>query len=57
MPILFLMVELVISFQVFEGNKPTNSILIQKLTPFNLGMLIGKKFKTIQSPMYFFIVI
>lgn len=32
-----------ILFQVFEGNKPTNSIVIQKMTPFNLGMLIGKK--------------
>ena len=27
--------------QVFEGNKPTNSIVLQKITPFNLGMLIG----------------
>ena len=28
--------------QVFEGNKPTNSIVLQKITPFNLGMLIGR---------------
>ena len=28
--------------QVFEGNKPTNSIVVQKLTPFNLGALIGE---------------
>eukprot|EP00731_Ephydatia_muelleri_P026415 Em0018g515a len=27
--------------KVFEGNKPTNSIVIQKMTPFNLGMLIA----------------
>ena len=30
-------------FQVFEGNKPTNSIVVQKVTPFNLGALIGKQ--------------
>lgn len=28
-------------FKVFEGNRPTNSILIKKLTPFNLGALIA----------------
>lgn len=28
-------------FKVFEGNKPTNTILIQKLTPKNLGALIA----------------
>lgn len=28
-------------FKVFEGNRPTNSILIKKLTPFNLGALIS----------------
>jgi len=28
--------------QVFEGNKPTNSIVIQKVTPYNLGVQIGK---------------
>ena len=27
--------------QVFEGNRPTNSIMFQKLTPFILGALIG----------------
>ena len=27
--------------QVFEGNKPTNSIVLKKLTPYSLGMLIG----------------
>ena len=30
------------SGQVFEGNKPTNSIMVQKLTPYNLGALIGE---------------
>lgn len=29
--------------KVFEGNRPTNSILVKKLTPFTLGALIGKK--------------
>lgn len=28
-------------FKVFEGNQPTNSILIKKLTPHNLGSLIA----------------
>lgn len=28
-------------FRVFEGNRPTNSILFDTLTPFNLGMLIA----------------
>lgn len=28
-------------FKVFEGNRPTNSILIKKITPFTLGTLIA----------------
>ncbi|NJE06767.1 glucose-6-phosphate isomerase, partial [Thermococcus sp. M36] len=28
-------------FKVFEGNKPTNSFLIKKITPFTLGSLIA----------------
>ena len=28
-------------FKVFEGNKPTNTLLINKLTPENLGSLIA----------------
>ena len=28
-------------FKVFEGNKPTNTILIEQLTPENLGALIA----------------
>ena len=28
-------------FKVFEGNKPTNSILVKKITPFTLGQLIA----------------
>ena len=30
-----------ISFKIFEGNKPTNTILIDKLTPESLGKLIA----------------
>lgn len=29
-------------FQVFEGNRPSNSIVFTKLTPFILGALIGE---------------
>ena len=28
-------------FKVFEGNKPTNSILLKRLTPHTLGLLIA----------------
>lgn len=28
-------------FKIFPGNKPTNSILVKKITPFNLGELIA----------------
>lgn len=34
-------VEKLVPFKVFEGNKPTNSILIEKLTPKTLGSLIA----------------
>ena len=27
-------------FKIFSGNKPTNSILVKKITPFSLGELI-----------------
>lgn len=30
-----------IPFKVFEGNKPTNSFLLKKITPFSLGSLIA----------------
>ena len=30
-----------VPFKVFEGNRPTNSILIKKITPFTLGELIA----------------
>ncbi len=28
-------------FKVFEGNRPTNSILLREITPFSLGALIA----------------
>ena len=33
--------EKLVPFKVFDGNKPTNSILIKKLTPYTLGQLIS----------------
>ena len=34
-------IEKLLPFKIFEGNKPTNTILINKLTPRNLGSLIA----------------
>jgi glucose-6-phosphate isomerase len=34
-------VEELVPFKTFEGNKPTNTLLIEKLTPKTLGMLIA----------------
>ncbi len=34
-------ISFLVPFKVFEGNKPTNTILIQKLTPKSLGSLIA----------------
>jgi glucose-6-phosphate isomerase len=34
-------IESLLPFKVFEGNKPSNSILFNKLTPQNLGLLIA----------------
>ena len=31
----------IVPFKVFTGNKPTNSILVQKITPFAIGALIA----------------
>lgn len=33
--------ENVVPFKVFEGNRPTNSILIREITPYTLGALIA----------------
>ncbi len=34
-------IQLLTPFKVFEGNRPTNSILFKKLTPYTLGSLIA----------------
>ncbi|WP_434526023.1 glucose-6-phosphate isomerase [Photorhabdus asymbiotica] len=34
-------IEHVAPFKVFEGNRPTNSILLREITPFSLGALIA----------------
>ncbi|MBC8985575.1 glucose-6-phosphate isomerase [Pedobacter sp. N36a] len=34
-------IEQLAPFKVFEGNRPTNSILLKKVTPFSLGSLIA----------------
>ena len=34
-------VEHVAPFKVFEGNRPTNSILLREITPYSLGALIA----------------
>lgn len=34
-------VEHVVPFKMFEGNRPTNSILLRDITPFSLGALIA----------------
>jgi glucose-6-phosphate isomerase len=34
-------IEKLAPFKVFEGNRPTNSILLKKITPFSLGSLIA----------------
>jgi glucose-6-phosphate isomerase len=33
--------QAILPFKAFEGNRPTNSFLIQKITPFTLGQLIA----------------
>lgn len=34
-------IEKLLPFKVFEGNRPTNSILVKELTPYTLGSLIA----------------
>jgi len=34
-------IEALVPFKVFEGNRPTNTIFIEQLTPYNLGALIA----------------
>ncbi len=33
--------ESIVPYKVFEGNRPSNSILVKKITPFTLGQLIA----------------
>ena len=33
--------EALVPYKVFEGNRPTNSILVKKITPYTLGSLIA----------------
>lgn len=35
-------IDSLLPHKLFEGNRPTNSIVVKKLTPFILGALIGK---------------
>lgn len=34
--------ENILPHKIFEGNRPTNSIVVKQVTPFILGALIGK---------------
>lgn len=34
--------EKILPHKVFTGNRPTNSIVVKKITPFTLGALIGE---------------
>lgn len=34
--------EKLVAHKTFSGNRPTNSIVFNKITPFTLGLLIGK---------------
>jgi len=34
-------IDRIAAFKVFEGNKPTNTVLIEKLTPESMGKLIA----------------
>jgi glucose-6-phosphate isomerase len=34
-------IEFLLPFKIFEGNRPTNSILVDKITPETLGSLIA----------------
>ena len=34
-------IRFIFCFQVFEGNRPSNSIMVEKVTPFTLGALIA----------------
>lgn len=35
--------EKLVAHKTFSGNRPTNSIVFKQITPFTLGLLIGRK--------------
>lgn len=35
-------IKKILPHKVFQGNRPTNSIVVKKFTPFTLGALIGR---------------
>jgi glucose-6-phosphate isomerase len=41
--------EKILPHKVFEGNRPTNSIVVRKITPFTLGALIGMEITMVDS--------
>lgn len=41
--------EKILPHKVFEGNRPTNSIVVKKITPFTLGALIGMQADAVHS--------
>lgn len=43
----------ILPHKVFTGNRPTNSIVVNKVTPFILGALIGKHFIFISMSILF----
>ncbi|CAL4043940.1 Glucose-6-phosphate isomerase [Buchnera aphidicola (Tetraneura ulmi)] len=34
-------IEKIVPFRIFEGNRPSNSFLFEKITPYNLGLLLS----------------
>lgn len=34
--------QAILPHKIFQGNRPTNSIVVKKVTPFTLGALIGE---------------
>ena len=49
-------INLLLPHKIFEGNRPTNTILLKKVTPFILGALIGK-FNTYIDLLFKFILV
>jgi glucose-6-phosphate isomerase len=49
--------EKILPHKVFEGNRPTNSIIVTKVTPFTLGALIGMKTISVDNFKYIVITV